>query len=81
MAGPNAVVLVRRADCGLCEELADGLSRLKVQFESVDIDERAELRQLYDDCVPVLLHEGRELARAPWDEQKLKRTLREAGVL
>jgi hypothetical protein len=81
MAAATRLTLVTRVDCGLCEELARDLSRLGVSFSTLDVDADPELTRLYDDCVPVLLQDGRELARAPLAEPQLRQTLRQAGAL
>ena len=81
MARPADLILVTRQGCGLCEELADDLSRLGVSFKSLDVDGDPELSRLYSDCVPVLLKGGVELARAPFTDQSLKHALAIAGLL
>ena len=81
MAEHVTLTLVTRTECGLCEDLARDLFRLQVPFTAVDIDEDAELTRLYNECVPVLLLNGLELARAPLTPSSLQRALKTAGVL
>jgi hypothetical protein len=57
--------LLSRAGCGLCDEAAAELRSLGAAFEVVDIDSDPRLRSLYNDCIPVVMLDGREIARAP----------------
>lgn len=66
------LTLISRVDCGLCEEAKHDLQRLGAQFDTIDVDEDAELMQLYNESVPVLLLDGAELARAPFSEKTLR---------
>ena len=77
----TGLTLITRVDCGLCEDLARDLSRLGVAFSTVDVDQDPRLISLYNECVPVLLQDGRELARAPLTEHELRKALRQAGTL
>ncbi len=53
-----------RAYCHLCEEMAESLRRLGVQFEQIDVDADPHLDALYGADVPVLQREdGTELCR------------------
>jgi hypothetical protein len=81
MAVPARLTLVTREGCGLCRELADELSRLGVPFTTLDVDGDPALASLYSECVPVLLNDDEELARAPFTGRSLKQALRFAGVL
>jgi len=72
-AAPDSrLTLITRLDCGLCEDAERDLQRLGAAFDCVDVDEDAELVQRYNECVPVLLLDGAELARAPLNEQTLR---------
>jgi glutaredoxin len=55
--------LYGRAYCHLCEEMAQALRSLGVEFEEVDVDADAGLDELYGENVPVLLKDGEELCR------------------
>ena len=58
------VRLYGRAYCHLCEEMADALRRLGVEFEEIDVDSDPRLDELYGADVPVLQTEdGKELCR------------------
>ena len=81
MAIPGHLTLVTREGCGLCEELAGELLRLGIPFASLDVDADPALARLYSECVPVLLNDDEELARAPFTDRSLKQALRFAGVL
>jgi len=59
------VQLLSRAGCGLCDEAAAELRALGAAFEVVDIDADAGLCASYNESVPVILIDGREVARAP----------------
>ena len=65
------VQLVSRAGCGLCEEAAAELSSIGAVFEVLDVDADPRLRSIYNESVPVLLVDGREVARAPLPAGKL----------
>jgi len=81
MAVRAHLTLVSREGCGLCEELAEELARLGVSFTTLDVDDDPALARLYSECVPVLLNDDEELARAPFTGRSLKQALRFAGVL
>ena len=61
---PPAVVLYMRAGCHLCDEAKQQLSELRrhVAFtlRAVDIDQDPELRQRYNDEIPVIFIDGRK---------------------
>src|SRR5205823_20117 len=59
------VQLLSRAGCGLCDEAAAELHSRGLAFEVVDIDADAGLHSSYNEAVPVILVDGREVARAP----------------
>lgn len=52
-------VLVTRAGCHLCDEAAEALHELGIEFEAIDVDTDPELLRLYDFRVPVVLGEGK----------------------
>ena len=52
-----------RAYCHLCEEMAQALRALGVQFTEVDVDSDPRLDELYGENVPVLLKGGVEVCR------------------
>ena len=57
--------LLSRAGCGLCDEAAAELRSLGAAIEIVDIDSDPRLSSVYGDCIPVVILDGREIARAP----------------
>ena len=58
------VRLYGRAYCHLCEEMAQALRALGVDFEEIDVDSDPRLDELYGADVPVLQKEdGTELCR------------------
>ena len=74
-------MLIGRADCGLCEELAAGLAAVARRLtlpalQHVDVDGDADLRRRYGLHVPVLLLDGVEVCRHRLDEAELRRLLR-----
>jgi glutaredoxin len=79
--GRSRLQLLRRPDCGLCEDMARDLHRLRVDFEEVDIEQDAALDCAYGESIPVLLAGDEEIARAPQTERSLKDALVRAGLL
>ena len=58
------VRLFGRAYCHLCEEMAQALRRLGVEFDEIDDDSDPRLDELYGADVPVLQREdGSEICR------------------
>jgi len=55
------------------------LARYGLAYESVDVDQDAELRARYDQCVPVVEIDGRERFRGRIDELLLRRLLSASG--
>jgi hypothetical protein len=80
MAG-RRLKLLRRAGCGLCEDMARDLTRLGLAFDEVDIEQDAALEAAYGEAIPVVLWDGREVARAPQTDRTLRRVLARAGVI
>lgn len=73
------VVLYTRQGCHLCDVAAEVLTRHGLQFESVDIDTdtraEPELRARYNECVPVVVIDGKVRFRGRIDELLLRRLL------
>ncbi len=63
------VTLYTRRECHLCDQaqaLLEGLrDELALDFETVDVDGDAALRERYGEAVPVIALDGIEIARAP----------------
>jgi hypothetical protein len=78
-AAPRDWRLVTRIDCHLCEEMAAvlerGLGRRGEAWTEVDVDSDAELRARYGDTVPVLLRDGRPVAKVRRDPALLRRLI------
>jgi glutaredoxin len=55
--------LFGRAYCHLCEEMAQALRRLGVDFEEIDVDSDPHLDAVYGEDVPVLLLDEVEVCR------------------
>ncbi|MEX2241900.1 MAG: glutaredoxin family protein [Burkholderiales bacterium] len=65
-----------RANCPLCEEMADALRGLGVGFVKLDVNADPALAERYGRKVPVLTDgEGREICHARLDAQALRARL------
>lgn len=68
-----------RAGCPLCEEMAALLDELLPSFglsySLRDVDAEPELRARFTDIVPVLLRDGRPVAKVRVDRRTLARIL------
>lgn len=71
----QSITLYSREGCHLCDIAADVLSRNLLTFDVVDIDADPTLRERYNECVPVVVIDGRERFRGRIDELLLKRLL------
>ncbi len=69
------VLLYSRQGCHLCDVAAEVLARHGLAFAVVDIDADAALRERYNECVPVVVIDGRERFRGRIDELLLRRLL------
>jgi glutaredoxin len=77
-AGPknmSKIVLYSRNGCHLCDDAAALLARHGLRFETVDIDADPLLRARYNECVPVIVIDGRERFRGRVDPLLLKRLI------
>jgi glutaredoxin len=74
MHSPN-VVLYTRVGCHLCEQAKALLLLHGLTPNEVDIDGHAELRDKFDDCVPVVEIDGKIRFRGRVDERLLRRLL------
>ena len=77
MAGSltQSVTLYTRTGCHLCDDAHALLVRHGLRARLVDIDSDSELRERYNDCVPVVEIDGRERFRGRVNEVLLKRIL------
>ncbi len=55
--------MLGRAYCHLCEEMAQALRRLGIDFDEVDVDADPRLDELYGADVPVLFKDEVEVCR------------------
>ena len=69
------VVLYTRRGCHLCDDAFELLARYGIEPRLIDIDADTELRQRYNDCVPVVEIDGQERFRGRINEVLLKRLL------
>jgi len=67
------VILYTRQGCHLCEEAFSVLARHGLSPRLVDIDADAELRQRYNECVPVVEIDGKERFHGRVNEVLLRR--------
>lgn len=79
MSAPR-LILYTRAGCHLCEEgrmIVERVRRIGAGFELqlVDVDLDPELAARYGSEVPVLLLDGRKIAKLRFDERRLRRSL------
>ncbi len=78
MAAPE-VILYSRNGCHLCEVVKESLQRLARRaaftWREVDIDQDEELRQKYNDEVPVVFINGRKAFKYHMDEREFLKKL------
>ncbi|HCZ16873.1 MAG TPA: glutaredoxin family protein [Accumulibacter sp.] len=81
MTQPTKLTLLSRRYCHLCHDMERALARLSaelgIEVEVVDVDADAALESRYDELVPVLLHNGRELCHYFLDVAKVRDYLSE----
>ena len=70
------VVLYTRVGCHLCEDAKALLLRHGLSPQEIDIDQQPDLLQQYDECVPVVVIDGRVRFRGRVDERLLRRLLK-----
>lgn len=77
------LTLVSRAYCHLCDEMADALKPFEHEFglaiDIQDVDAVPELLLVYDELVPVLLHEGKVLCHYRLDTDGVRQYLQTEG--
>lgn len=68
--------LMFRRYCHLCHDMLSQLKEIQAEvefeIEVIDIDDDPELLQKYDELVPVLLHEDKEICHWHLDEKQLR---------
>ncbi len=79
-AAPARYELVTRAGCHLCDEMAALLDAVLpvhgLAWTAVDVDGDPALRKRYGEVVPVLLRDGRPVAKVRLERNALTRILR-----
>ncbi len=73
---PIDVVLYTRRGCCLCTEAKSLLEKHGLTVREVDIDADPQLRQQYDQCVPVVMINGQERFRGRVNEVLLRRLVK-----
>jgi glutaredoxin len=72
--------LLTRNECHLCDEMKAVLDRvfgeLGVEYESVDVDRDELLIERYGHTVPVLLRDGRVVAKVRLSDRQAQRIIR-----
>lgn len=73
------ITVFSRSYCHLCDEMLAALEDLRGEFlfdlEVVDIDIERDWQRRYDELVPVVVADGRELCHYFLDEAKLREYL------
>jgi glutaredoxin len=79
----SEVILYTRRDCGLCDEAAEELAALQHELgfalRTIDIDTDDELRERFNDVIPVVAVDERIVAQAPIPPGSLREAL--AGAI
>lgn len=77
------LTLYSKPGCHLCEEMKEVLGRVgrrvAITLDEIDISTDDALRQLYELEIPVLLIEGRKVAKYRVTEEQLLRRIRDIG--
>jgi thiol-disulfide isomerase/thioredoxin len=77
---PARYELVTRDGCHLCDEMAavldEVLPSFGLSYAALDVDAEPELRERFSDVVPVLLRDGRPVAKVRVDRAALLRIVR-----
>ena len=75
----HEVILYSRKGCHLCEVVKESLEglmdRALFNWREVDIDQDEDLRQKYNDEVPVVLINGRKAFKFAMDEEEFLKKL------
>ena len=73
---PPRFELVTRRGCHLCDEMAAELEAAGLDYTSVDVDASERLRERFGEVVPVLLRDGKPVAKVRLDAARLRRIVR-----
>jgi glutaredoxin len=72
----HEAILYTRQGCCLCDLAKSLLEKYRFSVREIDIDADPILQERYNDCVPVVLIDGRERFRGRISEVLLRRFLR-----
>ena len=71
------LVLLTRRECHLCEEmegvLDETLAEMGLSYSRLEIDSDPELVDRFGDTVPVLMRDGKPVAKVRLDRDRLRR--------
>ena len=73
---PPRFEIVTRSGCHLCDEMAAVLEAAGLAYTSVDVDGDERLRERFGEVVPVLLRDGKPVAKVRLDAARLQRIVR-----
>ena len=73
---PPRFELVTRKGCHLCDEMEAELEASGIEYSSLDVDRHPELRARFSDVVPVLLRDGKPVAKVRVNAARLRRLVR-----
>jgi len=71
----SGIQLYSRQRCHFCDDAAALLARYHLAFETIDIDTDPQLHARYNECVPVVVIDGKERFRGRVDELLLRRVI------
>ena len=71
----SEIQLYSRQGCHLCDDAAALLAHYHLAFETVDIDADPQLQARYNECVLVVVIDGKERFRGRVDELLLRRVI------
>ena len=69
------VIVYTRKHCHLCEEALEVLAKHRLRAKTIDIDSDEVLLERYNECVPVVVINGKERFRGRVHEVLLRRIL------
>lgn len=75
MATSHQIVVFTRENCHLCQDAMGILAKYQLSANTVDIDSDETLVDRYNDCVPVVVIDGKERFRGRINEVLLRRIL------
>ena len=79
MSLPKATLYTRQ-NCCLCDKAKQLLSSAGLEIEEIDIDADPLVRERYNDCVPVVVIDGRERFRGRVEPLLLRRIVAQSAV-